>query len=98
MKYAAVIGLAALGAISASSASAETYIVRQVVSPNIACYDRVYVPARVLVNTRGRLVRGESKVWVTSPGRWDYVRNAATYIQTRKVVEADHYTLVRRGC
>ena len=97
MKYAAVIGLAAV-ALSATAASAETYIVRETVSPNIACYDRVYVPARVLVNTKGRQVRRESRGWVTSPARWDYVRSPATYIQTRRTVEADHYTLVRRGC
>ena len=98
MKYVAALGLAVLCVASAAPASAETYVVREIVSPNIACYNRVYVPARVLVNTRGSLVRGENIGWVTSPDRWDRVRTPATYIQTRRTVEADHFTLVRRGC
>ncbi len=98
MKYVAAMGLAALCIASAAPASAETYVERVTVSPNIACYNRVYVPARVLVNTRGSLVRAESIGWVTGPDRWDRVRSPATYIQTRRTVEADHFTLVRRPC
>jgi hypothetical protein len=85
-------------ALYAGSASARTTIVDEARSRYVACYDRVYVPARVLVNTRGKLVRGERHEWEVSPTRWNRVRDAAVYIQTRRTVEPDHYTLVATGC
>jgi hypothetical protein len=86
-------------ALAASSpAQAEVRYVKRSVSPYVACYDRVYVPATVKVNTRGRLVRRSSTSWVTSDTRWDLMRAPAVYIQTSRTVEADHYTLVARGC
>ena len=78
-----------------TTAKAETYIVSETRSNVIACYNRVYVPAKVLVNTRGVRVRGESQAWQITGDRWEKVRNPAVYIQTRKTVEQDHYTLVR---
>ncbi len=86
-----------LGA-SALSASADTYVERVTVSRYIACYDRVYVPAKVMVNTRGRLVKSAATGWETSATRWDRVRYPATYVETRRTVEPDHYTLRQRGC
>jgi hypothetical protein len=97
MKYAA-FGLAALGMLGCGAASAETYVVKQSVSRYLTCYDRVYVPATVAVNTRGKKVRGEARGWEIAGDRWDYVRSPAVYIQTRRIVEQDHYTLVARGC
>ena len=79
----------------ASSAQAETYVVSESRSNVIACYNRVYVPAKVLVNTRGVKVRGENQAWQITGEQWLKVRNPAVYIQTRKTVEQDHYTLVR---
>lgn len=76
------------------SAQAETYVVSQSRSNVIACYNKVYVPAKVLVNTRGIRVKGESESWVVGGDQWLRVRNPAVYIQTRKTLEADHFTLV----
>lgn len=82
----------------APASQAEVRYVKRSVSPYVACYDRVYVPATVKINTRGKRVRGASTAWVTSDSRWDLVRSPAVYIQTSRTVEADHYTLVARGC
>ncbi len=98
MKYLIAIGLAAIGIASCGAAQADTYLVRETVSRYVACYDKVYVPATVEVNTRGKLVRAESRGWETSPDRWDYVRSPAVYIQSRRTVSPDHYTLVARPC
>lgn len=83
---------------AAGAASAETYLVSQSQSRYIACYNKEYVPAKVLVNTRGKLVAKESVVWEVSSASWNKVRNPAVYIETRKVVEPDHYKLVSVGC
>ena len=98
MKYLVACGIAAVGMIGASAANAEKYVVRESVSRYIACYDRVYVPAAVAVNTRGKLVRSEGRGWEIGGDRWDYVRSPAVYIETRRLIEADHYTLVKRPC
>jgi len=49
----------------------------------------------VLVNTRGRRVRGEYHEWEIHPTKWNRVREPAVYIQTRRTIEPDHYTLIR---
>lgn len=98
MKAIALMGLAALGMFAAGSANAEKYLVKESASHYIACYDRVYVPATVAVNTRGKLVRHGGTAWEVGGDHWDYVRVLPVYIETRHVVEPDHYTLVRRGC
>ena len=63
--------------------------------PEAARYNKEYVPARVLVNTRGRRVRGEYHEWEIHPTKWNRVREPAVYIQTRRTIEPDHYTLIR---
>ncbi len=83
---------------AASAASAETYLVSQPQSRYIACYSKEYVPAKVLVNTRGKLVQKESKAWEVSADQWNKVRSPAVYIETRRVVEPDHYKLVATHC
>lgn len=99
MKKLLLLSLAASAvAAIATPASARTFVVEETRSRFIACYDRVYVPARVLVNTRGRLVRRASTSWEVSGDRWDFVRNPGVFIQTRRTVEPDHFTLVARGC
>lgn len=99
MKKLVLLSLAAsFVALAAGTATARKYIVDETRSKFIACYDRVYVPARVQVNTRGRLVKRASTGWEIAGDRWDYVRYPGTYIQTRRTVEPDHYTLVARGC
>jgi len=81
-----------------TAAHAGTYVVEQSQSRYIACYKRVYVPAKVEVNTRGVLVRSASKAWEVGGDTWAYVRNPPVYIETTRVVEPDHYTLVSDGC
>lgn len=68
------------------------------IDPDPACYDKVYVPATVQINTRGRLVSPERFSWEQGELQWQRVRHPAVYIQTRKVIEQDHYTLVRAAC
>ncbi|MFV0280228.1 MAG: hypothetical protein ACK5JM_05635 [Rhodoblastus sp.] len=98
MKKIVLIGLATAGVCAASQAFAGTYIVEESRSRYINCYNKVYVPAKVLVNTRGVRVRGESRGWEISGNRWDHVRNPAVYMQTRRTVEPDHYTLQATSC
>ena len=98
MKKFVMLCLAASAVALATPASARTFVVDESPSRFIACYDRQYVPARVRVNTRGRLVRGASRGWEIAGERWDHVRYPGTYIQTRRTIEPDHFTLVRRGC
>jgi len=95
-----LVALGVVGAVCtlADTASARRYNVDEAVSRYIACYTKVYVPAVVQVNTRGKLVRPATRSWEISGDRWDYVRDAAVYIQTRRIVEPDHYTLVSSAC
>ena len=81
-----------------------------VLSRYIACYTKHYVPARVLVNTRGKLVRPGGVTFEVYGGptafgsrvgpyeRWDKVRVLPVYKEVRTVLEPDHYTLRRVGC
>jgi len=93
---------AGLSAISMGSAMAGTYT--ETVTPNnvLATYCKHYVPETDLVNTRGILVQGASIGWVTSVTPvgevWERVRTPPVYIQTRRLIEADHYTLVPGPC
>lgn len=93
-----MIGLAAFLVCGATQAIGGTYVVEESRSRYITCYNKVYVPAKVQVNTRGIKVRGESNAWEIAGDRWDYVRNPGVYISTRRTLEADHYTLQATGC
>lgn len=89
-----------LGALvlSATTATASTFVVTETRSRYVACYNNEYVPAKVLVNTKGKLVRGEQHSWEISPAKWNRVREPAVYVQTRRTIENDHYTLVAASC
>jgi hypothetical protein len=93
-----MIGFAAASVLAASSASAGTYVVEESQSRYISCYKKVYVPAKILVNTKGVLVKAGNKAWEVGGDTWAYVRNPPVYIETKKVIEADHYTLVSGDC
>jgi len=93
-----VAGFLTATVFAATAANAGTYITEQSQSRYIACYKRVYVPAKIEVNTRGILVRAPSKAWEVGGDTWAYVRNPPVYIETTRVVEGDHYTLVSDGC
>jgi hypothetical protein len=93
------IASATLGVLVATGAAhAETYAVKQANSQYIACYKKEYVPATYVVNTRGKLVQKKSVGWVISGDRWDRMRYPAVYIETRRMVESDHYKLVSTSC
>ena len=94
-----IIASAIFGVFAVTGAAhAETYAVKQGVSQYIACYKKEYVPATFVVNTRGKLVQKSSTGWVISGDRWDRMRNPAVYIETRRMVEPDHYKLVGTSC
>lgn len=93
---AAVVGLG----VFASSADARTYT-EEVTPSRDKCYLVQYVPALYKVNTRGKKVKGESTSWHGEYADGAVIvkrRNPAVYIQTRKLLEADHYSLVPQGC
>lgn len=92
-----VLGAGMLGGLL-SPVQATTYVETRTMSRFIACFDRVYVPARVLVNTRGRQVRAPGRAWEIAGDRWNHVRTLGVYIQTERVIEQDHHTLRRRPC
>src|SRR3954447_2078662 len=48
------------------AASSRTIVVDETRGRYVECYNKEYVPARVLVNTRGRRVRGEYHEWRSS--------------------------------
>jgi len=79
----------------AGAASSRTIVVDETRGRYVECYNKEYVPARVLVNTRGRRGRGEYHEWEIHPTKWNRVREPAVYIQTRRTIEPDHYTLIR---
>ncbi len=69
--------------------------------PRHSCYRVIYVPALYLVNTRGKLVKPERVVWVgeVRDGARVYRRRIpATYLETRVLLEEDHYSLRRIPC
>lgn len=88
---ASAIGVAVL---AVSPAQAGRYLVTESQSNVLACYDKVYVPATVEYNTRGVLVQRGSAGWEITGDRWLHVRNPPVYLETRRVVEPDHYKLV----
>jgi hypothetical protein len=69
--------------------------------PRHSCYRVRYVPALYLVNTRGKLVRSEQTVLegeLADGSRVIRRRVPATYLETRVLLEADHYSLSRIPC
>jgi hypothetical protein len=93
-----VAGLLTATVFAATAAQAETYTIEQSQSRCIAAYKQVYVPARVLVNTKGILVKAPSRAWNIGGDKWELVQNPAVYIQTTRVLDNAHYTLVPDSC
>lgn len=89
-----IVGAGAL-LLTVAASEAKTY--KEWASPNNEkCYVVEYVQATYLVNTRGKLVKPERKVWVgeIADGNKIYHRRVpATYLQSRTLLEKDHYTL-----
>lgn len=101
----AVAGL--IGGIG--SAQARTEIRREPVDRREACFQQIYVPAKVQYNSRGTLLRRERRDWEVRPGTADgpgaeaatiyaRIRRPAIYIETRRVIEKDHFMLRRIDC
>ncbi len=82
-------------------ASAETYTTREHINRD-KCYRVKKVPALVEYNTRGIKVRGSSRSWKGNFGRNGAVvrdkYHPEVYIQTRRVLENEHTTLVPTSC
>ncbi|MBU1175875.1 MAG: hypothetical protein KKH72_10785 [Alphaproteobacteria bacterium] len=98
-KTALLISLALAGSIVAPAAFAKTYTVTGYPN-NDKCYLVEHIPATYEVNTKGIKVKGESSGWsAISPGKIaKYSTSPAVYIQTKSLIEADHYSLVPTGC
>ena len=98
------IGLVAAVAIASFSALAEAKTYTTTVIPSHrSCYDIDYVPATVLINTRGALVRGASvsrnfAIIENIGGVAVDTLNPAIYLEKRRLVEPDHYTMRSASC
>lgn len=103
MKFAGLFIGAALAsslAIAPETAQARTYL-EDGVSSTRTCYRVTYRPAVVRVNTRGQLVRPQTHGWVgvlADGASYDRVRTPAVFIETRRVLEPDHYSLRATAC
>ena len=103
MMAAAIASAVAFPAISviATSAEAKTYTKRKHINRD-KCYRAKRVPALVEYNTRGRLVRGPSRSWRGNAQRHGSLvvdkYHDPVYIQTSRIVEDQHVTLVPTGC
>jgi len=94
---ASLVGLSAVPGV----ATAETYSARKYVNRDV-CYRARKVPGTYVYDTRGIPVTGESRSWsgnMQSNGakirnRW----NAPVFIQTERMVEDQHVTLVPVPC
>lgn len=101
--------LAATVALAAGSAEARVTHVRETPDDR-RCYVQVYVPQRVAVNPRARMVRPEMLRWETIrggrlpdgslvPGTMvALVRHPAVFVESRRVIAQDFYTLQPVPC
>jgi len=112
MKVHMWLGAAAIASVAAGSAYAggccrpvphykpHVYYAERSQTRFLGCFNRVYVPARLEINTRGALVRPGGKHWNvdTADENWTLLRDPPVFVQTAKVVDPDHYTLVPKNC
>jgi hypothetical protein len=97
-----ILAGAAVAVLASSPAWARKNTV-DVVPDNKSCFDVTYVPALYQVNTRGKLARKASveKVYDLVDqvgGTAAIVRHPAIYIETRKLLEPDHYSMRPTAC
>lgn len=87
--------------VSANVASAEVYTRKEQINRDV-CYQSRRVPATVAYDTRGIKLKDSSRSWEGNMQRnGGLVRdryNDEVYIQTRRVVENQHMTLVPVPC
>lgn len=98
-----LIGVSDFGgtALYSSVANAETFTVRRHVN-NDRCYRARRVPATIEVNSKGILLKGAARSWEGNMNRHGAkIRNKyhdPVYIQTERVIEDQHMTLVPVPC
>lgn len=98
-----VAGAIAVGSVgfTATAVSAKTYTKHEYINRD-KCYRVKKVPATVEYNTRGVKLRGSSRSW--SGNMYKHGAKVVdkyhdeVYMQTRRVIEDQHYTLVPTGC
>jgi hypothetical protein len=93
----------AVGSIgfTATAVTAKTYTKSEYINRD-KCYRVKKIPATVEYNTRGIKLRDASRSWSGNlykhGGKVVDKYHDEVYIQTRRVVEDQHYTLVPTGC
>ncbi|MBV6658996.1 MAG: hypothetical protein KI785_14630 [Devosiaceae bacterium] len=98
-----VAGLVVAGTSVASLgvAEARTFTTEEVINRD-RCYEAVLMPAIVEHNTRGIHVSSASRTWVGNPqvagSHVIHQCNDPVFIQTRRIVDDQHITLVRKSC
>ena len=92
MRMAVYAGMFAL-LCSASPGEAKVTKIERSMPRTVATFCKTYIPATVLVNTRGRPVRGAKNYWVETETTYTRMRDPALFFTTEKVVEQDHFTL-----
>lgn len=99
----AVVGTVALGGMSAMIASGEarTFTEDEFINRD-RCFVAERIPALVEYNTRGELVQNSSRSWVGNPQVSGSLvvdqHNDAVFLQTRRVLEDQHVTLIPVPC
>lgn len=98
-----VLSIAATGAVVSTVTSAEAKVITKWEYQNRdKCYKAKRVPATVQYNTKGKLKKAASRVWVGNPQKHGSKvvdkYNDAVYFQTRTVIEEQHVTLVPVKC
>lgn len=100
MRLTAMVLAGVAVAVMASSAEAAKRTYK--VTPNRDdCYAVEYVPRTVEENTKGKLIRGESREWtgVVADGKTiRYQTNPSVYEKTVRIVEEEHYSLTPVSC
>ena len=98
-KTAILIALALAGTSIIQPVFAKTYTVTGYPNRD-TCYIVEHVPATYKVDTMGIKVKGEGSGWNTiAPGKVaKFSTTPAVYIQTKKMIETDHYSLIPTGC
>ena len=84
-----------LFALSLGAAQAAVFE-REVTPNNETQYCVEYRPAIYQYNTRGKLVKGEARVWegeIAHGAIITHRRVPATFMRTARMVEPDHYTM-----
>jgi hypothetical protein len=97
---AAAIAAGSMG-FTASVATAKTYTKHEYQNRDV-CYRVMKVPATVEYNTRGTKLRDASRSWSGNlykhGGKVVDKYHDPVYIQTKRIIEDQHYTLVPSKC